>query len=232
MPQRMTYWLTSLCASAVLVSAGCATVGVPWTRAETNPSAVAAPSEESISLSYRTDSDRLNLSGGLLSGRIQAAAYQPGGITPIPPVTTSKLRVYYPHPQGIPATALAVVSFEAQTAGETNGALAMWKKLTGGQNEPAGPIAPQEVWSMDFPKAELDAILAKLRRQNFFETIPGARRQHPPRHRHQRGEVRQGIPCRGRVGRVDFARPAPRSADSGGPNLKLLTARFLVAGPL
>ena len=169
MPQRMTYWLTSLCASAVLVSAGCATVGAPWTRAETSPSAVAAPSEESISLSYRTDSDRLNLSGGLLSGRIQAAAYQPGGITPIPPVTTSKLRVYYPHPQGIPATALAVVSFEAQTAGETNGALAMWKKLTGGQNDAAGPIAPQEVWSMDFPKAELDAILAKLRRQNFFE---------------------------------------------------------------
>jgi hypothetical protein len=120
-----------------------------------------------VRLAYRTASDRLNVAGA----GIQLASDQHPASGPLPGFSTATLIITSPHPGGIPGYALATLVIKPEQA-EPNSALALWpwaKSSVTGSKGPPDVAAPREVWVLDIPQWQVDAVVAKLQNANFFQ---------------------------------------------------------------
>jgi hypothetical protein len=160
---------------AVFLGAGCSLMPKLMHTAQVEPvskSAPLAPSPEgTIKLSYRTESSRLNLAAN--SNGIQPVSFQQQSQSPVPDFTTTTLEIRYPHPAGIPDYAAVTVLFEAQLEEPKKAisASSVWNTIRGttSETDTAQPTqAFREVWATDLPRWQLDSLIAKLRKENFF----------------------------------------------------------------
>jgi len=119
-----------------------------------------------VAILYRTESDRLNVAGGSTSGMRQVT-YQGQPQSLLPPVSLSTLKVMYPHPEGRPDHARAFVAF-SPIGDDSATEPSVWTKLTGFGSETEKPAQPFEVRALDVPKYQIDGIVAKLQKANFF----------------------------------------------------------------
>lgn len=156
-----------ICVAALIASGGCALPDSLRNTAAATSAATANPGSEPLLLSYHTDSDRLNVATVRPQAAVQPAAYTQTVSLQIPPLTRSKLSLQYPHPQGRPDMALAVLTVDRK-GDSSNEVTAFWNKITGHANIASSRPAPLEVWALDIPKQELDLMVVELRRDNFF----------------------------------------------------------------
>jgi len=165
-PRRTSLRATLL--AALLMPMGCTSLD-----ALKLPEPSASGPAETVKLTYRTDSDRLNLLVALEPPAGQLVSYQQPR-SPVPDFTESTLHLTYPHPGGRAGYALATVVFEAQPSGDSSdsGVSAIWKKITGSSDEAApganGDPGFREVWTTDVPRWQLDRVVAKLRESGYF----------------------------------------------------------------
>lgn len=116
--------------------------------------------KESILLTYRTDSGRLN----------QSAAEENSNAKPVPAFTTSTLQIQYPHPQDINGYARVTATFESRTDDDTDGSL--WSIIKGKDSE-SKPTPPQfhEAWIADIRDWQLASLIADLKKKDFFRRV-------------------------------------------------------------
>lgn len=119
--------------------AAAAGVGAPSATAQVTAPQGAAPA---IKLTYRTPSDRLNVGG------TQLAAFRAGGQPPLAACSTTTLALVSPHPRGRAGFAEATIVTRPDVAGQAG---------------------MSEVWVLDVPQWQAEAIVAKLRAAAFFE---------------------------------------------------------------
>lgn len=150
------HWLL-LAASGVLF--GCQ-------AAPTAPPLVVAPppAKSAVKLTYRTSADRLIVA----PGTTQLASYDPAAVQSLPGGTTLTLNIASPHPRGIPGLALATITVKADVAKPAT-APAVWQWISGKPADEPAATGPMEVWAMDIPEWQVDAIVAKLQTARFFQ---------------------------------------------------------------
>ena len=102
---------------------------------------------ESIRISYRTNSDRLNVSAV-------------DSCNSLPNMTSSQLHLHYPHPNGQPEMALAMLIVAPQES--DSGWLDRW------HDKGSDPDEVLDRHVMDVPARNLHAIVDKLQQENFF----------------------------------------------------------------
>ena len=122
-----------------------------------------------VSITYRTESDRVNLAAGD-SGPTQMVSFQQPSPGLLPGVTTTTLEIQHPHPEGIPGYARARVVVRANATEESKGG-SIWGRLIG-KSDDQGPGShnPQiiEAWLLDVPAWQVHGIMTKLQEQSFF----------------------------------------------------------------
>lgn len=177
--------ICSLLGCLLILLSGCSLAG-RWTSVEAPvrppaetpvevpaPSPVAAPvkslvevpdappaAEEKILLTYRTDSGRLN----------QSADEETSVARPIPPFTTSTLRIQYPHPDGIQGYARVTATFESQSDDDDTGSL--WSLIKGDDSDGNNtPPRFHEVWNADIRDWQLASLIADLKKKDFFRRV-------------------------------------------------------------
>lgn len=152
----------------LVVGGGCSSNSW-WTAAK---GSLASPTGRPVRIVYRTPSDRLNIAA---AGRLgpQLALASTGAPTSLlmPNLTTSTLLVRYPHPQGLSGMAQAnVVIRPTSTSGDDKPGFFARLTSWGKKSEEASPqTAYTEVWSLDLPAWQVNAVVDKLRKDNFFE---------------------------------------------------------------
>ena len=100
---------------ALLVVVSLTTSGCSVFKGSLNPDNLnKVESNNSLAILYRTESDRLNLAAG--SATVQQVSYQQDRTSLLPPVSTTTLKVVYPHPGGRPDHAQVFVAFSPNTA--------------------------------------------------------------------------------------------------------------------
>lgn len=116
--------------------------------------------EETIQLTYRTDSGRLN----------DSAADKGPAQKPIPAFTTGTLEIQYPHPQGIKGYARVTATFDSQTDDNDNASL--WGLIKGDDSE-SKITRPRfhEVWTADIRDWQLASLIADLKKRDFFRRV-------------------------------------------------------------
>jgi hypothetical protein len=126
-----------------------------------------------IRIAYQTDSARLNLTTATSMPGFHNASFQPASQAQyFPEFTSSTLVVTRPHPSGNPELALVTVTFHSneETASDS-AASSVWSAIAGSSDdEPStgGGEPFREVWTLDVPRWQLDNLVGKLRKQNFF----------------------------------------------------------------
>jgi hypothetical protein len=120
-----------------------------------------------VKLTYRTTADRLNIAGA----GTQLASYQQPTAGPLPGFSTTTLIITSPHPAGVPGYAQATVVIKPEQPATTSAsAIWPWQKATAAESPSApGTAAPREVWVLDIPQWQVDAVVTKLRNGNFFQ---------------------------------------------------------------
>jgi hypothetical protein len=109
-------------------------------------------SGEPIRIVYRTRTDRLNLAGGNL-----------------PACCVAELAIKFPHPQGTPGMASAVVRTTPCTADTTPFAEGRISQLTAIFDDDASASAPtSHAGTTDVPLWQIQAIIAGLEKESFF----------------------------------------------------------------
>lgn len=150
-------WAGFLC----LGLAGCSLLG----RTDAEPAPTAS---RSVRLTYRSDTDRLNVRGGAVSNAF--TGYQPGSLLPNCAIAT--LNVVSPHPDGKPGLALVTVVFHPAGDSSAMASDSILKRLTGQSADEALKAqpgsGPHEVWVLDAPQWQVDAIASKIKSQGFF----------------------------------------------------------------
>jgi len=125
---------------------------------------------DEVSIAYRIESDRVNLAAAGDSGPSQMVSFQQPSAGLLPSVTTTTLQIQHPHPDGIPGYARARVVVRAGAAEESKGG-SIWGRIIGRSDEKdAGSQNAQivEAWLLDIPAWQVDGIMKKLQKQNFF----------------------------------------------------------------
>lgn len=154
--------LLALAGTALLIAPGCSAL-----KGGLNPEHLNEINDsKTVAILYRTESDRLNLAGGGASG-VQQASYQGQPQSLLPPVSTSTLKIVYPHPEGRSDYARAYVAF-SRVGEDADNEPSLWTKLTGFGAKPDQTPQPFEVWALDVPKYQIDGIITKLQEANFF----------------------------------------------------------------
>jgi hypothetical protein len=151
---------------AVAASTGCS---LPKTQGSMGTLATAKQFNE-VSITYRTESDRVNLAAAGHSGPTQMVSFQQPSPGLLPNVTTTTLHIQHPHPDGIPGYARARVVVRANGAEASKGS-SIWGRLTGGSDDQgAGSHNAQiiEAWLLDIPAWQVNGIMTKLQEENFF----------------------------------------------------------------
>jgi len=140
---------------------GCATLS--------GPASTSRPvSQSDTRLAYRTTSDRLNLAGY----RPITATHPDSTNELLPSLTRATLIISSPHPAGMAGLAQAIVEFtpEQGSAVEPSAAWPSQPIAIAASSRAEGvPVPPREVWVIDVPQWQVDAIVAKLERANFFK---------------------------------------------------------------
>ena len=124
---------------------------------------------EKVLLTYRTDSDRLN--AGSSTAAVVPTSYQPNWTRPLPSCAIGTIDIRYPHPAGKPNVGQVKVVFRAAGVDSAVVSRSVWKKFHGLWNEEAEQSDENnvlEVWTMDLPKYQLDTIVGKLKKTQFF----------------------------------------------------------------
>lgn len=156
--------------AAVISAAGCASVSQgPSASQKGSVHTLAGNSQhQSARIVYHSESDRLNV---WAAGQAAEGSSSPLPAAWLPGVSTCKLEIVHPHPQGTAGYALATLVFSPlQDEGQGGGIWeTMTRTITGGEPpQPRDPVA-DETWLLEIPAAQVDGILAKLRQQNFFQ---------------------------------------------------------------
>ena len=123
-----------------------------------------------VSITYRTESDRVNLAAAGDSGPTQMVSFRQPSPGMLPSVTTTTLEIRHPHPEGMPGYARARVVVRANATEESKGG-SIWGRLTGKSNDQdAESHKPQiiEAWLLDVPAWQVNGIMTKLQEQSFF----------------------------------------------------------------
>lgn len=125
--------------------------------------------KENVAILYRTNSDRLNLLAAQPTEPIRRASYQQHSATLIPAVSISTLQIRYPHPTGRKDLAQAVVAFSPAGVDSALQSESILDQIPGlGKQASDERAAPIETWTLDIPKWQVDGIVAKLQKANFF----------------------------------------------------------------
>ena len=143
---------------------GCATIKKQAGKFRSESSAI-----EQLRLTYRTDTDRLNVE--IASSTVVPAAYQSSAAMSLPSCSVGVVHIAYPHPSGRPDIAQVTVEFRA--AGTETAVLnrSVWSKILDQEDqestsEDTNPVL--ETWTMDIPKWQLQAIVSRLNKARFF----------------------------------------------------------------
>jgi hypothetical protein len=163
---RLAVGLPCALALVAVASLGCSSVR--WPGSSEGPE---AEPQRKVTLTYRTESDRLNLLARGRSDGPQLASYHEPHAAPVPEFTQSTLRIEYPHPHGREGHALATAVFEASPDDAPSGISALWSKVTGSSDdeEPeSGNAWFRETWTLDVPRWQLDRVLGELEKSGFF----------------------------------------------------------------
>jgi hypothetical protein len=123
-----------------------------------------------VSITYRTESDRVNLAAAGYSGPTQMVSFEQPSPGLLPNVTTTTLNIQRPHPDGIPGYARARVVVRANGAEESKGG-SIWGRLVGGSDDQRAASDNAQIieaWLLDIPAWQVNGIVKKLQKQNFF----------------------------------------------------------------
>jgi len=163
---RPAWAVAGLCILAAAASTGCSapkkqgSMGTLTTTKQFNE----------VSITYRTESDRVNLAAAGYAGTTQMVSFQQPSPGVLPNVTTATLQIQHPHPHASPGYARACVIVRPNGAEEsTEGSF--WSRLMGGTDgQNAGNHNEQiiEAWLLDIPAWQVNGIMTRLQDQNFF----------------------------------------------------------------
>lgn len=157
------------CAAALVAVASLGCSSVHWPGGTQRP---AAEPQHQVSLTYRTESDRLNLLARGKSDGPQLVSYDEPQAGRVPEFTQSTLRIEYPHPHGREGYALATVVFEASPEdAHKSGISALWSKVTGSSDDDGSQARRpwfRETWTLDVPRWQLDQVLGQLKKSGYF----------------------------------------------------------------
>lgn len=128
--------------------------GCSWaTSHDVVPSPAFTQKTDALSITYRTESDRVNTAG---IGPLRVASFTQSAVDKLPNVTISTLNVKYPHPAGIEGAALATVRSRPVSSDSL---------LDSHSNE--SPWVETVV--LDVPRWQAAEIVSRLEQQNFFK---------------------------------------------------------------
>lgn len=168
---RMKYMASKTCALTLLlglaVGGGCSSHS--WRTAANDSSAGATI--RPVRIVYRTPSDRLNIAAaGQLGPQIALASTAAPTSLLMPNVTTSTLVIKYPHPHGQVGMAQAnVVIRPMSSSGDDKPGFVERLTSWSTKSERATPKPTySEVWSLDLPVWQVNAVVDKLRKESFF----------------------------------------------------------------
>ena len=163
----------------LLLSAGCSALSGKSASKNAADSVSATSAKRSIRLSYETDSSRLNLlarSDGSVAqgvaGESRAGEAQRGDA--VPGFTECRVNVIVPHPRGVPDMAEVRVMFAVDLDGDGDVSTigSIWSRVTRSEapdsSDAASAPKPREVWKMDIPAWQVEALVDRLRDAQFF----------------------------------------------------------------
>jgi len=140
-------------------------------------SLIAGSSFEKLMLTYRTETDRLNMVSPAQFDSQAAGCVLSLLSHWMPSCALGTLTIRYPHPQGRSGFALVTTNFRPAYSEIGTMKRTTWSKiqckLKGCQAESDKLSPPLEVWTMDFPKWQLDAIVGKLTNSYLFDKRVG-----------------------------------------------------------
>jgi len=125
---------------------------------------------DEVSITYRTESDRVNLAAAGYSGPTQMVSFQQPSPGLLPNVTETTLQIQHPHPDGLPGYARAKVFVRPNGAEESEEG-SFWSRLIGGSDDQDGANRNAQIveaWLLDIPAWQVNGIMTKLQEQNFF----------------------------------------------------------------
>ena len=166
-PRRRLGWIVSATLS-VSLAAGCSVL---------QPEHARRPSESvgghNTRITYRTDSARLNVLAGGSSTQL-VSFQQPTHQAVVPEFTVCTLKIEDRHPSGNPEVSLVTVTFEAPADDDAASLHSkIWTTISGARDDhqPRQTVTHhfRETWTMDVPSWQLDAVVAELRKENFFK---------------------------------------------------------------
>ncbi len=129
-----------------------------------------------LRLTYRTESDRLNVTASANLGSTQLVSHQQQSPKLFPNVTTSTLVIQHPHPNGTAGYAQAMVTLRP-TGAEKSVGFSFRKRMNGNEEDQASHDAQIiEAWALDIPVWQVFGIMAKLQKEKFFRRtkVPNA----------------------------------------------------------
>ena len=148
-----------------------ATIGCSTVRSLKRHASFDKDSYEKVTITYRTDTDRLNVASTAQFG-VQPASLQSGSSSWLPSCCIGTVVIRYPHPGGQPGSALVTVALHPTGDADGTVSRSVWTKIRGlytaESKDDSAHIKPVEVWTMELPKWQLDNILAGLHRSQFF----------------------------------------------------------------
>lgn len=153
------------------LSVGCAN------RSQQMPLDASAGLYDRATLEYRLDAGRLNSPLAVARIEGQLVSYDQLASPPVADHCIGTLKIQYPHPEGRLSAARVTLEVVAQahaSAAAAGANVTWWRRWLPGGSSPATHPAASEVWQLDIPKGELDALVARLQGQGFFEAAAPA----------------------------------------------------------
>lgn len=166
---------------SVLAILACAFVGCR-TGGRLAVTETGAPQYNQVNLVYELNGESRDIP--LEAGGVAPASYSAASAKPGERWTLARLSIQYPHPDGMPGMARATLRLSGHTSNERGRGTEASAPLVGRLWElpelfSTAPESDQltltaarddEVWVLDFPKPQLDLLLADLGKSGFFES--------------------------------------------------------------